>query len=136
MNPAALKQAVRNEPVTLLVGIEFHVREGGLAAGFAKMITNLVLQDANQPALLCAAPGKALPTLERSKKCFLHHVLSSRCVSQTEERKLEQIIAILFDPALRIGETRRGNRRRSCSGFNRLWFHRQCALTSNSDPAG
>ena len=33
-------------------------------------------------------------------------------------------------------QTRRRSRLRSCGGINRLCFHRQCALTCCSDPAG
>src|SRR6185503_17690812 len=76
VNPTVLEKTIGNELVAFLVAIEFHVREGGLAARFAKVIANLVLQDADEPTLLRAAPCELVAAFERRQKGFLHHVLS------------------------------------------------------------
>src|SRR5688572_32246305 len=90
MNPPALEQPVGDEPVALLLGIELQVSEGGLATGLAVVVENLVLEDADQPALLRAATGETLPALKRGEKGFLHHVLGPGRVPQTDKRELDR----------------------------------------------
>ena len=109
MNPAALEQAILDEAVMLLVGIRVEVCEGSLAAGLAKVVANLVLQNTHEPALLCASPGELTAAFERGQKRFLHHVLGFGGIAQADERILEKIIAMFFDPSFRVGQANRGS---------------------------
>src|SRR5437867_6441854 len=82
VNPTARGQTVGNKAVALLVRIKVQVSERSLAAGLAVVIENLVLQDADEPALFRAAPGELFAAPERRQKGFLDHVLGFRRVTQ------------------------------------------------------
>src|SRR5215813_11862001 len=77
--------------------------EGSLTHYAPKMIDDLVFQNPDEPGAFRSAPLKFFVSFECGEKSFLHGVFRGGIVAQSKNRILEKIIAVVVQPATRIG---------------------------------
>src|SRR5882672_5916766 len=67
--------------------------DGSFPTGAAKVIDNLVFQNADQPGPFRTTPFKFVVGLEGREKSLLHGVFRRSIVTQSKDRVLEEIVA-------------------------------------------